>query len=92
MESGIEPVKRLLVREMTLRFLRLPSWAGIGPVTMPGFRTSWLSSVRLEMDGEREPASPREPDRPVPRMSEVTRLGFKNGDEQVMPAKVEQGS
>lgn len=41
MEVGMDPVKRLLLREMTLSFLRVvPSWEGMGPVTMPVKRTS----------------------------------------------------
>lgn len=59
----------------------------MGPVTRPGERTSWVNSVRFEMEGESEPARPCEPERPVPRVRVVTRLS-----EQVMPEKVEQGS
>ena len=44
-EVGMGPVKRLLVKEMTRRLVSLPSWDGIGPVTRPGKRTSWVNSV-----------------------------------------------
>jgi len=43
--------------------------------------------VRLETEGERKPASPRELETPVPSVRMVTRLR-----EQVMPEKAEQGS
>lgn len=91
MDAGIVPVKRLLVREMTLSFFRDPSSEGILPVTMPANRTSWLNSVRLAIKGDNVPANPGEPDRPVPRTSDSTRLGCSE-DEQVTPAKDEQGS
>lgn len=54
---------------------------------MPGWRMSWVNSVRLEREGERKPASPGVLERPVPSVRMVTRLR-----EQVMPEKVEQGS
>lgn len=85
--AGMPPVNLLLVKEITRSLLSRPSWGGMGPVTMPGKRTSWVNSVRLEMAGEREPARPGEPERPVPSVRVVTRLR-----EQVIPEKVEQGS
>ena len=71
--AGIAPVRRLLVKERTRRFRRRPSCGGIGPVTMPGKRMSWVSSERSEMAGGRDPASPGESERPVPRERIVTR-------------------
>lgn len=88
--AGISAVKRLLVREMTLRFRREASWGGIGPVTMPAKRMSWLSSESCAMAGERVPARPGEPERPVPSVRMVTRE--EEEEEQVTPAKEEQGS
>lgn len=86
--TGISPVRRLLVREMTLRLWRDASSGGIGPVTMPANRMSCVSSVRSAMAGESVPARPGESERPVPRVRMVTR----EEEEQVTPAKEEQGS
>lgn len=77
----------MLVKERTLRLVSQLSSGGMGPVTSPGKRTSWVNSARSEMEGESEPARPDEPERPVPRVRVETRLS-----EQVMPEKVEQGS
>ena len=95
-ELGIGPVSRLLVREMTRRSTRFPRRGGMGPVTSPAKRTSWVRWVSLEMDAVREPASPGESERPVPSTREVTLRegeGSKSESEreQVTPAKVEQG-
>lgn len=57
-------------------------------MTRPGQRTSWVKWVRLEKEGEREPASPGEPERPVPSVRMVT----LPSSEQVTPEKDEQGS
>lgn len=78
MEVGIGPVSRLLVRERTRSWVSRPSWGGMGPVTMPGKRTSWVNWVSLEREGEREPASPGEAERPVPRVRMVTLGGSRS--------------
>jgi hypothetical protein len=90
-EVGTGPVRRLLVKEMTRRVVSRPSWKGMGPVTRPGKRMSWVNSVSWEREGEREPASPGEPERPVPRERAVTRRE-EEIREQVRPEKEEQGS
>ncbi|KAL0311284.1 UNVERIFIED_CONTAM: hypothetical protein Sangu_2423100 [Sesamum angustifolium] len=74
---------------MTLRLRREESCGGIGPVTMPAKRMSWLSSESCAIAGERVPARPGEPERPVPSVRMVTR---EEEEEQVTPAKEEQGS
>lgn len=56
-------------------------------MTRPGNRMSWVKEVKLAMEGEREPASPGEPERPVPRVRVETRES-----EHVTPEKEEQGS
>lgn len=92
METGMDPVKRLLVKEMTRRFLSDPSWGGMGPVTMPGKRMSWVNSVKFAREAGREPARPSESERPVPSVRVVMRRWLELVMEQVMPEKEEQGS
>ena len=57
-------------------------------MTRPGKRMSWVSWVRLERAGEREPARPGESERPVPSDRMVTR----SLKPQVTPVNEEQGS
>ncbi|KAM3684603.1 hypothetical protein ACB098_11G059600 [Castanea mollissima] len=84
------PVKRLLVKEMTRRLVSLPSLDGIGPVTRPGKRTSWVNSVSCERAKESDPARPGESERPVPSERVVTRRE-EEMREQVRPENEEQG-
>lgn len=56
-------------------------------MTRPGNRMSWVKEVKLAMEGEREPASPGESERPVPSVRVETRERV-----QVTPVKEKQGS